>query len=293
MNLFAGTLESIEKSQLPFVQALKAFRNPFFDLLNYFFSFFDTVYFVLLLIPIIWVFISRSWGIRLAYLLSFSSLVNESIKYIFQIPRPFIHDLSLGMLDLHSYSFPSGAAQKAVILACLIIWARPKSIWAWILGINYFIWTSFARIYLGVHYPLDLLAGWCVGAVILLIFFYLFPKIVQLAKNRLLLFGLAQVALILLFKVFFSDFYNTKKTLMFLSLSSGICLGLHYCDKISYFTKTTSQKFIKLSVCLLGILISYFVFALPVFSLVSNTLPNLFMSLWLTLFHEKILKIFS
>lgn len=294
MNLFASVLETIEKNQLPFVQAIKEFRTPFFDLWNHLFGFFDTIYFFLLLIPIVWVFIARPWGIKLTYLMSFSNLVNSWIKNIFQIPRPLVHDPSLGLVDLStSYSFPSGAAQTAVILGFLIIWANPRSIWSWIIGVNFFIWMSFARVYLGVHYPLDLFAGWCVGAVILLFFFYVFPKVAHLAKDRLLLFAFVQIGLIVLLEIFFAESYLVKKILLFLSLSTGICLGMNYTEKTMYFIKSSFQKMIKLTVCLAGILLGFYIFTLSVFSLIGALFANLFMSLWLTLFHEKILKRFS
>lgn len=287
MALFAASLESIEKSQLSFLYALKELRNPIFDSWNLFLNLFDTSYFVFLLIPVVWVFISRSWGIKLIYLLSFSNLVNETLKNIFQIPRPFTHDSSLGMLDLSSsYSLPSGAAQTAVILGFLIIWAKPKSPWAWILGINYFLWVSFSRMYLGVHYPLDILAGWCAGSIILIIFFNLFPKIGSFTSKHLRIVTLAQMAILLLLFYFFPD----RKLLQFFSLSMGICLGLILGEKKTYFTTTLFKKWIKLGVCFLGIFLGYFFLTLSYFQSLINILPNIFMALWLTLFHEKLLK---
>ena len=67
------------------------------------------------------------------------------------------------------FGFPSGAAQSTILLASLLIktWKSP---WAWVIGINYVIWVCLSRIYLGVHFPTDILGGWAVGGIIVTVF---------------------------------------------------------------------------------------------------------------------------
>ncbi len=61
-----------------------------------------------------------------------------------------------------SYSFPSNHAANAAALAASLGWSLPRTLW---LGIPAALAVGFSRIYLGVHYPTDVLAGLTVGAL--------------------------------------------------------------------------------------------------------------------------------
>ncbi len=60
----------------------------------------------------------------------------------------------------NTLSFPSGHATSSMAVAILLglLYRR----WLWVL-IAYSILLSYSRIYIGVHYPLDILAGWIIG----------------------------------------------------------------------------------------------------------------------------------
>ena len=98
-------------------------------------------------------------------------IVMSFIKIIFNRPRPNIHRL----VELNSLSFPSGHSTSATILylslALISIKLMKKTTYTPILvataGILFIVSS---RIYLGVHYPTDTIAGMSLGSAIVLIY---------------------------------------------------------------------------------------------------------------------------
>lgn len=88
---------------------------------------------------------------------------NTLAKALFQRPRPNLWPSSSPEAD---YGFPSGHAMLSMALAvalALLVWKRPTR-WpifavgsAWVLGVG------LSRLYLGVHFPSDIVAGWSVS----------------------------------------------------------------------------------------------------------------------------------
>jgi membrane-associated phospholipid phosphatase len=139
--------------------------DPFFLFLNYF----DSLYFPLFLIPVVWVGISPKWGLRVALLNIASTLINDCLKYFLDLPRPIADFPDLAMITFQSPGFPSGGAQTAALMGGFLIYAW-KSRWAWVIAIPYMLLVSFSRLYLGVHYPMDVVGGFAIGLAILFIY---------------------------------------------------------------------------------------------------------------------------
>jgi len=162
--------------QLQFIERLHAIRCPLVDAFFKCLNFFDTQPFVFILIPALWIGYSWRVGVRLFYTLALSSVCNHGLKMLFALPRPFQLDASLGVITVEGFGFPSGGAQTALLLGGLIIYTF-KTKWAWIVGLNYFFWISLSRIYLGVHFPMDVVGGWMVGSLLLTLYIYARPWI--------------------------------------------------------------------------------------------------------------------
>ncbi|CAN5227016.1 hypothetical protein BH10PSE12_BH10PSE12_21990 [soil metagenome] len=86
-------------------------------------------------------------------------LLNLGLKQIFAAPRP---DLLPHLDIVHTYSFPSGHAAGNLIFfgALAMIVARRA---AWIAAAGVIILIGSSRVWLGVHWPSDVLAGWVEG----------------------------------------------------------------------------------------------------------------------------------
>lgn len=86
------------------------------------------------------------------------------LKVIFARERP--SDIG-SIITETSFSFPSGHSMGSIGLALaviLLLWPTKWRAAALIIGIGYVLLIGFSRLYLGVHYPTDVAAGWLLGA---------------------------------------------------------------------------------------------------------------------------------
>lgn len=92
-------------------------------------------------------------------------VLNLGLKLFFKRTRPDLWSL---LVVEKSYSFPSGHAMisMALALALIVLSFYSRARWAAIVsGILYVLAVGFSRLYLGVHYPTDILGGWIMSAV--------------------------------------------------------------------------------------------------------------------------------
>ncbi len=110
----------------------------------------------------------RHQAIFVALCIGGVSALNVSAKMIFQRARP---DLWVSLAPEPDYSFPSGHAMLSSAFAAMIvalIWRATKAsphapqwrLLSALLGAVFVIAVGLSRLYLGVHYPSDILAGW-------------------------------------------------------------------------------------------------------------------------------------
>jgi undecaprenyl-diphosphatase len=77
------------------------------------------------------------------------------------------------------YGFPSSHASNIAVIGGLFIHFYRKWFPFWVLLI---FLIGFSRVYVGVHYPFDVIAGWFLGILIAVLLIYLYNKFVKPAK---------------------------------------------------------------------------------------------------------------
>jgi len=143
---------------------------------------------LLLVISMIWLFVKWKdvWGMFVYFLtVAGGGLLNLMLKGFFERERPTVNQI----IEADGFSFPSGHSMGSLtyygFLGYLVIRSKRKPLskvgWGILLCLVIFI-IGISRIYLGVHYPSDVLAGytagtiWLVFCISLLEMFYLYKE---------------------------------------------------------------------------------------------------------------------
>lgn len=131
----------------------------------------------MLTIPLIYWLLDKHFGFRFAAFFTLSAYINSGTKHIFMTERP---PQNLRLVTQEGYSFPSGHAQGSTAFwGFLALKIRKR--WATIGAIIMIALISFSRIYLGVHWPIDILGGLFIGGMLL----YLYSLIPHLPIERI------------------------------------------------------------------------------------------------------------
>ena len=109
---------------------------------------------------------------------------HENIKILRVVePKADIYDIAA-----QGYSFPSGHSTNAVTVFGSLA-ANLRKRWLMVVAIVIPLLTGFSRVVVGAHYPTDVLAGWLLGIVSVVIIQILQNRV----KNTLLLYGILLV----------------------------------------------------------------------------------------------------
>lgn len=167
-------------------QIIYSLRNPFLTNVMYVFTFLGSDI-LLLFSSLITIFLvlrkHKHEALLFIFVLGMTALVNIFLKSVIQRPRPTIDPL---LTITNSYSFPSGHAMNSFVFYTLLAYfvyhfTKKKRLSTIISTFSLLLIAliGLSRVYLGVHYPTDVLGGYLAG-------FFIF--ITMLAMKRTIKF---------------------------------------------------------------------------------------------------------
>ena len=151
-----------------------------------FFTFLGYENFFFLVLPLLYWSVDAGLGLRIALVLATSDYLNGIVKLLFAAPRPYWVSARVKPLSAESsFGIPSGHAQSAAALWGIMA-ARVNKRWAWITAFLLAFFIGFSRLYLGVHFVHDVIAGWLIGYAILFAFLRLWDPVAAWLKTKTL-----------------------------------------------------------------------------------------------------------
>lgn len=197
----------------------KALRSPWMDGFFKTWDLVDTAYFSIIAITLVWYLWDRRIGIRLFYIFAIGLVLNKFLKGFFHQPRPCQVDPLVGILCYETPGFPSGAAQTAAVFTGLIFIECRRWLYRWMVLVFAFF-LCFSRVYLGVHYPSDILGGLVAGSLLVFLYRKVFPLFEKIWKVASIFFPFFLLFLGLVLSISSSWIFD----LIFLTL--GVATGL-------------------------------------------------------------------
>lgn len=266
-------------TMLGILKYVQSFSNETLD------SFFEIItmlgeewFFIILFAIFFWCF-NKSFGYKLAFICLTSAAINTIIKEIVKLPRPIGYEgiKSIRVETAEGYSFPSGHTQQSSSLfATLMIEFKKK--WLYFIGVLGILLVGFSRMYLGVHWPSDVIGGLIIGILWTMIAIKIFDWSKDRGNPMLLgVFVIPMIILMLFFQT--ATYYKVVGTL--LTLWIGYIIDDKY---FSFVTKAVWWKqILKLVIGFLGlILIKVYVKKLLPLTIYSDFLRYALMGIWMT-----------
>jgi membrane-associated phospholipid phosphatase len=255
------------KKLLQFINKVARLVNTILD------TFFITVtelgselFYMIFLPPIFWC-LNKKFGFRLFFITLLAGYFTALVKNITSSPRP---PEKHWMVEPESSSFPSGHAMGPTSMWGYII-VKLKHQIILIIGISIIILVSISRLYLGVHYPIDILGGLVFGIGLVIGFIYFEPALSEQINNLnfsqkiilsliipLILAGLAYLTL-----------PGDIRAISGSGALLGICLGYVVESRINNFV-VKGNLFQKIYRVIIGFLVTFIIF-FGIYSLIPKT----------------------
>jgi membrane-associated phospholipid phosphatase len=165
---------------LEFVRAIQTIESPVLTALIKNITVLGSELFYVPAVLLVYWCIDEKKGCRLALLILLSTWINSALKVLLKHPRPYFLDPSVGISTASGYGFPSGHAQLSLVFWAAALPGPLRKRRAWLIAGSITLAMGFTRLYLGLHFPTDLLGGWLIALAILGVYYFLLPSLEKL-----------------------------------------------------------------------------------------------------------------
>lgn len=220
--------------QLRILMFFQSIRSPFLNIMFLIFTISTEVPVIVLISALMYWCINKKYGQRMLFSLIGNFVINTGVKEFVKEPRPIGTPglESMRVSTATGYSFPSGHTQTATAFWTSLMILLRKS-WVYIIGIIMIIAVGISRLYLGVHWPIDVAFGWIFGILFSVVFIRLFNYVDEY-KNYWIL-----VLLLIVFAIV-GYFINSEAYIEYFGILTGFVIGYIVEDKFINFS--TGQK---------------------------------------------------
>lgn len=203
--------------------------NYWLDAVFAFFTFLGYEQFYLLVLPVVYWSIDKRTGMGLGCVSLLSAWVNSAIKFVFLIPRPSDPRIRIPFPETIP-SFPSGHAQNAVVNWGYLAY-RFRNRAFWLVALVAMVGIGLSRVFLGVHFPQDVIGGWLIGLVLLALYVRAEPPVSrwlgrQSPAVQLVLAVLVPTVLIFLHPADAQGRYPAEGAITIMSALIGLGIGV-------------------------------------------------------------------
>ena len=165
-------MEALLQWGLDCIRLIQGWANPPLTMLMRFITFLGSAGAYIAVVCFVYWCIDEKKGLHLGIMMLISIWINLSLKWALDQPRPFFpaYDPSVGIISERLGGFPSGHAQNTLVALTIIsTWLTRR--WAYIAAALVCLLVGFSRVYLGVHFPTDVIGGWLIGGIMLAVYF--------------------------------------------------------------------------------------------------------------------------
>ena len=228
--------------QLRILMFLQSIRSPLLNIVFLIFTISTEAPVIVLVSALMYWCINKKYGQRMLFSIIGNFVINTGVKEFVKAIRPIgIPGLeSMRVSTATGYSFPSGHTQTATSFWTSIMILSRKS-WVYVLGILMIVVVGVSRLYLGVHWPIDVAFGWIFGILFSVVFIRLFDY-VDKYKNYWIL-----VLLLIVFAIV-GYFINSESYIEYFGILTGFVIGYIVEDKfINFSTDKRNRQAINFS----------------------------------------------